>query len=61
MGTKVKVMFDSSNHEIYGSCSVNYKNQYWIFGGAYDRRKVSTVENCLIKRQAIELPEIGIN
>ena len=60
METKVQTTFDQSEHQVRESCSVYYQNQYWIFGGQYDLRTVSVVQNCGIKRQAIQLPERGI-
>ena len=60
-GTKVEIQFDQSEHRVYESCSVNYRGRVWIFGGKYDLRKVSTVEDCGLKRKSVQLPEIGIN
>ena len=60
LGTKLQTRFDQSEHKVYQSCSVYYQNQYWIFGGQYDLRTVSVVQNCGIKRQSIALPERGI-
>ena len=55
------IQFDQSQHKVKGSCSVNYKGQFWIFGGYYDSRKVSTVHNCGLKTTSAELQEIGIH
>ena len=59
--TKVEINFDQSAHKVYLSCSGNFQNQFWIFGGEDDKIAVSTVEDCGLKRHSKELPEIGIN
>ena len=66
-GKKVEINFDQSAHKVYRSCSVNFQNQFWIFGGSTSTypyrgtRAVSTVKDCGLKRHSKELPEIGIN
>ena len=40
---------ESSETEIFGSCTVNWKNQNYIFGGHRKRRQISKIEDCRVK------------
>ena len=42
------------NTSVYLSCSMKYKNQFYVFGGTYgydgDRRQISKLEGCSLQR-----------
>ena len=40
---------DSSEKEVFGSCTVNWKNQHYIFGGITEMRQISKIEDCKLK------------
>ena len=44
-------------HQIYRSCSAQINNEWWYFGGDYDKRKVSKLSNCKLEEQKLKLPK----
>ena len=40
---------DSSETQIYGSCTVSWKNQNFMFGGANKMTQISKLEDCKVK------------
>ena len=38
------------NTEVYGSCSVTYRNKYYVFGGKVKMRQISEVAECKLRR-----------
>ena len=48
-------------HKIDYGCSIKFQDTIWIFGGRYDKRKVSIVSGCGLETKTIALPAIGIN
>ena len=46
---KVKITFEK-NTDLLGSCSIVHRNKPFIFGGAWEKRQISTLDDCVLKR-----------
>ena len=42
----------ASSAEVYKSCSVTFQNEYFVFGGYKQKRQISKIEGCQLKRIA---------
>ena len=40
--------FDMNGQEVYGSCGVTFKNNYYIFGGQYTSMRILQVSACYL-------------
>ena len=48
-GTDFKFEFGTDT-QVYRSCSINWKGDLYVFGGATEKRQVSLVEGCQLTR-----------
>ena len=46
---KVKITFEKDT-DLLGSCSIVHRNKPFIFGGAWEKRQISTLDDCVLKR-----------
>ena len=45
---ELSTYFDMNGQEVYGSCGVTFKNNYYIFGGQYTSMRILQVSACYL-------------